>query len=267
MENLWVAGSCSVIGASHRRRRLAINQDAARVSTDQRRIAVADGHGSDEHLLSDLGARYAVDLAMTGDPTTLPRRWREGLLASIGELDRAIEERVPLVDETQAASISAGVRQDPHRAAGSTLLFAGAGLERADQVLFYQIGDGRILVLDQDGVASLPLAPDHCAGLGPLTSSLCLDDADRYARLQAWTGPAPIAAILLMTDGFSDGYTDAQLGDISRGLLAFAREQGLARLLVELPGDLDRISEQGLGDDTTIALMIRRDLLPAGDTP
>lgn len=273
MEHLWVAGCCSVPGASHRRRRLVINQDAAGASPDQNVIAVADGHGSEEHLLSDIGSQCAVAQALVGDPRSLPQRWRAAVLQDIylrGGLDQVIQYRQPLIEEAQVEKILTQVRRDPVRAAGSTVLWAGTG-RQADQVMLYQVGDGRVLLLDQAGQVFLPMAPDRYAGRGPLTSSLCLEQAAEVARWQPWQGATPLAMILLMTDGFSDGYSDEQLGEIARGLLGFACRQGMAGLLQELPGDLERISEQGVGDDTTLALMIRRDLLPpcdkAGSSP
>src|SRR2546425_6676737 len=64
----WGVFGQSVTGAIHRRKNL-VNQDRIRWKPEAGSgmsimMAIADGHGGDAHFRSDIGAQYAVDIAI-----------------------------------------------------------------------------------------------------------------------------------------------------------------------------------------------------------
>jgi len=263
----WETLSVSVQGVNKQR-----NQDwsaaEGRGTTEEPLIlAAADGHGSAAHARSHVGARIAVDVFTacatqftqlarprgTDDPPslswlmhyaqhTLPRRlsatWREEVLR---HWSRQPEEGEPALSDEEKVLLY-----------GTTLL--GAVLT-PQLFAAWQLGDGELTVIGEDGTAVLPLAPVE-AELGDETESLCTRAAWRLVRVH-W---APIVdpartprLIALSTDGLSKSFaSDEGFTQFMTGLDQRLDDEGTEAVSSVLPEWLARAAQHS-GDDTTLA--------------
>ena len=245
----------SVRGASHVRADRPC-QDAVFDGTrgGARAVAVADGHGSS--LRSDTGARMAVEVAvehLLGLHEAMTPEERGRLSATLEflrapTLRQIVQAWVDQVEMHNAADPApAGLRDY-----GTTLLFA---LATPSLLLFGQLGDGDILVVDADGQVSRPIPPDPLAFANE-TPSMC--EADAWTRIRLAVRPAPTgeSLVLLCTDGYANSYADDEVFErIGPDYLKLVRSQGLAGLAPHLPRFLDHVSAQGSGDDVSVALL------------
>lgn len=287
----WRVWECSVQGASHVRQQLR-NQDAAAhwIGGDEPRqpvvLAVADGHGSDKSFRSHVGSDFAVSTAID-----IGREFvRETRDATPSEVKQAAEQRLPLLLtkfwqdkvaqhwaehpltaeelERWPAARQLQQREPPVpdkeilRAYGSTLLVIIADHR---SMLCLQLGDGDMLAVEDDSDGGLsvsrPIERDETS-IANETNSLCqLDAAQRFkVRFSVFGEQAP-ALLLACTDGYSNGFESAagfeQVGpDLCRAL----RQDGVAALAAELPGELERVSALGSGDDVTAGFIFREDI-------
>jgi hypothetical protein len=230
-------------------------------------LAVADGHGSAEHVHSHVGARYAVEtfLRLGRD---FAARAADGRLP-LARLKADAEERVPreLVRAWRDGVLGHARRQHGLPGAppgtpppggprdlvpyGSTLIGA---VVTESLVVGWQLGDGEFALVDPDGSVRLPL---HPAGpdLGDETDSLCSHQAWDLVRVHwaplAVPGAAP-SLVLLSTDGLSKSFVDHEgYLDFVRGTHERLRTRGAGAVAADLPGWLTQASRFS-GDDATV---------------
>jgi hypothetical protein len=258
----WQVGGASVRGAAHVRTGRP-NQDALAWSPtagqgERIAVAVSDGHGAPRHFRSGEGAALAVAAAVellgwhlddrdADDPTqpALPAailgHWRQAVAAHLAEhpLDR------PAADALE-----------PY---GATLVsLAAAG----DVLTALQIGDGDLLLGYPDGRLQRPFADDE--GLvGEQTYSLCLPHAERrFRQATIWrdadAGAWPDFA-LLASDGVAKSFRDDAAFLAAMGELRRLAATDWPRFDAALGGWLDQVSAAGSGDDSTLAIAVRRD--------
>ncbi|GGK00329.1 hypothetical protein GCM10011583_34730 [Streptomyces camponoticapitis] len=238
-------------------------------------LAVADGHGSRAHFRSEMGARWAVEkftscarvyaqeaVRRGDDAANLPR-----LLAEARTLPQQVvhawRRRVLTHEANSPAHGGNTTSSGPAPAAaggsapeadlavyGSTLI----GVVLTERLLVcWQLGDGDIVLVDEDGTTRMPLytGPD----MGDETESLCEPEAWRKARLhwQPLTGGGPPPGVLISTDGLSKSFADHE------GFLAFASgvrsraaSHGVAAVQAQLPDWLGHAAKYS-GDDATLA--------------
>jgi serine/threonine protein phosphatase PrpC len=295
----WKVFAASVRGATHVRQQLP-NQDAClfEVGTDGAPplfVAVSDGHGSERCFRSDVGARLAVETALSecraclegsnaASPTeikdTIERRF-------LGHLVRAWRRRVALhADEhpftpEEISRIAGSVAPPDERrlsdeqvihAYGATLLV----LILTEQfALYLQLGDGEMLVVGESpscgnpseifAEVSRPLPKDESL-IANETTSLFRNDAEHQfrVRLQFFDAQPP-ALILLCTDGYSNAFeSPAGFEQVGGDLLRALREQGGETISQGFAEELDHVSRVGSGDDVTAAVVFRDDPRPCG---
>ena len=142
---------------------------------------------------------------------------------------------------------------------GATLLAAAA----TDKVLLYlQLGDGEILSVSATGTTTRPLPPDDRL-IANQTTSLCQPEAWRDFRSSWVTNGAIPTLVLLSTDGYANSFrSDDDFLKIGQDYLEIIREQGISSLAEELPAILTEATQQGSGDDITLAIL-QDDLAPA----
>jgi hypothetical protein len=279
----WHILGASVRGAAHRRRGLP-NQDAIGwwvtpagesegPSGTAFALAIADGHGSAKCVRSATGARFAVEAALD-----LARHWLcrlEDGLTSLDSLAQGIVERwqARVAADLEAAALTPGelelvaqedgpaagrlVAASPQIAYGATVLLAAVA---GDQALYLQLGDGDLLVVDDRGRVSRPLAPDARLFAGE-TTSLCGLDAWRDVRVACRPlGAATPALILLSTDGYANSFREP-VGFLRVGpdLLETIRAEGIDAVGASLERWLEETSQWGSGDDVTLGLACRLD--------
>jgi len=285
-ENGWHMLGASVRGAAHRRAGQE-RQDAIAFWPLQGRagpsavLAVADGHGSLPHFRSAVGARLAVDVALTvlresvdgtalqlehaanSLPQRLVQAWCDAVASHLAAHPftakewRALRKVLPGAQEE--------IEQNPGIAYGATLLAVAI---RDATIVYLQLGDGDILSVDDAGEATRVLQRDPRL-IGNQTTSLCQPDAVENFRVRIVTDPNALPALVLVaTDGYANAFqSDADFRLIGRDYLKMLREQGLDRTSARLDRFLNEASTSGSGDDITLGLMTYFGPGPAGAAP
>jgi serine/threonine protein phosphatase PrpC len=238
-------------------------------------LAVADGHGSPRSFRSQQGAALAVEEAERQWSTLSPqeplpgvKRWLDtSLPARLAAGWRAAvwthAERLPLAGEErsryEAAYHAPPPEELPLALYGTTLLTAAV---RPGYLALAGVGDGEALLLDEEGRALRPLGEDP-RHLANETTSLASPDAARDVRtaFQALLDRPP-ALLLLSTDGYPNCFeAPGYFEEAARELLDRLRRRGVDWVAERLPGWLQEASRAGSGDDTTVALLVREDLV------
>lgn len=241
-----------VIGASHvRSGKPCQDEVGVWAVSDTVAIAVADGHGSSKH--AEVGARLAVQAALEA-----LARFAESVDERSSNLE-GIQSyashplRVQLVREwTARVRNRAGTEDVALLDYGTTILFA---LATPRFLLLGQLGDGDMLLVEEDGGVRSPLPPDPRA-FADETPSLCLPEAWQSLRVLALPAPPGECLLLVSTDGYSKSYsTDAIFRQIGPDYLELIRSDGLHGLQPHLHGFLEQVTTQGSGDDIALALL------------
>lgn len=248
----WSALSASVRGATHVRGGLP-NQDAVQVETLPAIVAVADGHGSDKCFRSHVGSQLAVQIAVS-----VLREFAasQAALADAAKLPAEITRRwrTAVADDLATNPLSHDYRHEPAVAYGATLVCALLG---PDYLLCLQLGDGEILTAARESAEAVqPIAADP-ALIANETTSLCQPEAERHfrVRFQTFDGPPP-ALILLATDGYPNSFaTPEGFRQVATDLLAILDAEGVESVMQSLPGWLEEASQQGSGDDVSVAIL------------
>jgi len=257
----WRVLTESVRGAIHHRNGLP-NQDAVATAKNPLVVAVADGHGSTRCPFSDLGAKFAVGAAIeitqqvfNAPNLSLPqlRTLSEGIPKAIHrcwqrKVDAYIDDYLRIED---CLRIEAAI-ENRYLLFGTTLLVACV-LENC--VLYWQIGDGDIVVIQADGTPAMPI-PHDARLLGNDTTSLCGKKPwqdFREAFVPIIESPK---AIFLVSDGYKNSFKHAEgfyqaLGDIH----SFIETDGADFVQTELEDWLNEASQSGSGDDISLAVI------------
>jgi hypothetical protein len=273
----WIVVSDSVIGASHLRHQNIPNQDAFKNYSNSlgRPVtiaAVADGHGSSLHFRSDKGSPYACETLVSkfkqvvrvldhADdssfyssavleqlPRSIQESWRENVLEHYNE-----HPFNPDIYRLLQGSL-VEVLHNPVIAYGSTLL--GAVVTQT-YFIFVQIGDGNILAVSRNGTVKQVFQEDEDIIVANSTHSLCSDDMLDYFKVSIFKrGSNDPVLISLSTDGYRNSFKTIE-GFMKTGsdYLKLLREEGPEVVQSELAGFLRKASDEGCGDDTTLALM------------
>jgi hypothetical protein len=122
-------------------------------------------------------------------------------------------------------------------------------------LLYLQLGDGEILSVTAQGTTTRPLPPDDRL-IANQTTSLCQPEAWKDFR-SAWvTNGALPSLVLLSTDGYANSFrSDEDFLKIGQDYLEIIRAQGISSLAEELPAILTEATQQGSGDDITLAIL------------
>ncbi len=282
---LWGMLGDSICGASHLRNNRA-NQDAigwfpATERANYAVMSVSDGHGGSGHFRSGTGARLAVEAASEtliefwnesseSDsysfikssaearlPVVVCRRWQEAVAAHL--------ERNPL-SEKEAALIPGISKSKP--AAGLTRFLPAYGatllsvLVTPAYALILQLGDGDILTVTDEGEVQRPL-PRDTKLFAEETTSLGMPEAWKEFRLcfQVLSRHYP-ALFLLSTDGYINCFpSDHDFFQVGRDILKMINSRGIESIRNNLPTWLTEATNLGSGDDATLGIIFRSDLV------
>jgi serine/threonine protein phosphatase PrpC len=217
----------SVIGGSHVKsgqpREDAVLSSKIRLQGGKEAVitALADGHGDPSYFRSERGSQLAtwalnetvaeVALEVHGDPRALTEKLRTVEFKSrvVTRWKTAVTndiKRDPYDEAVQALSEvdREKVRLNPLRPYGSTLLGA---LKLEDQTVFFRLGDGDVVLVDDRGKVSEPL-PDDPNNVVNFTTSLCHKDAVDLLQVHVLSHAAPPQAIMLSSDGLTNSYSN-----------------------------------------------------------
>ncbi len=242
--------------------------------------AVADGHGSSKSFRSDIGSKLAAAVAsdtllafaeswgkpghLTAVkraaedhlPLALVRAWRHEVDKHLAGTDFTPDEIERLIAREGQAAADA-VKNNPALAYGSTLV---AVVVAETFVLFLQLGDGDILVVEADEEVTTPLGLEgDDKPIGEETVSLCSPNAEHSFRVafRPLVGKLP-SLILVSTDGYSKSYPETSgFLQVGPDILNRLRNVGLEAVRDEIEGWLTQVSSRGSGDDVTLALLYR----------
>lgn len=241
-------------------------------------VAVADGHGSESCIYSDEGAYRAVHAfcdimqelitkdgfskdtlkPLVDDNKLLAKRitslWRKrvarkhrdehrGVVAG----DKTTKKRTSIGNVIKKANKS----NVDYMLYGTTLL----GIAVVDKMaVVYQLGDGDIQLVTKDEVRPLVDADKF---LGVETYSLSNDMSWNYAKVSVvdLTDLNEPFLIMLSTDGLSNSYINTtEFNKCCSDYLAIIQEDGFSYVKKHLEEWLRDTSDNGCGDDVTVAL-------------
>jgi len=276
-----VMGECRR-GAAHVRSGLR-NQDALEywvsAQNDTIVLAVADGHGSELFFRSDVGSRLAVETAVKvlrdfsvrhskrserssivesaqrELPAQLTGEWRKAVQAHAKSHPIGPGDWSNLSDE--ANDVRKQVERDSTLVYGSTVL---AALVTNAYVLYLQLGDGDVLIVDEAGKTQRALGKDDRL-IANQTFSLCQPDAADEVKIRVDADmSSPPVLILLSTDGYANSFvSDDDFLKIGSDYLHIIRSEGMDAAERDLARFLDETSANGSGDDVTLGLISRTD--------
>lgn len=262
-----------VKGAAHQRNGLPC-QDSKKIveiSDDIVIIAVADGHGSEKCPRSDRGSTIAVNTFCEVMKNYLQSYGSDenGLSNLITFLNREgdmrfaqdiCEEWQARVKQSYYKNKEDGMLDDDgnikwsavYSLYGTTLL----GMLITNTFVFsFQIGDGDINLVTEDGVFAL-VEPEKF--LGTETHSLSKPDAWRkaVASIRRRDGEDEESCMyMLSTDGFANSYTsDVEFQKTCSDYFGMIREHGAETVQANLKKWLTETSELGCGDDITVVM-------------
>lgn len=247
-------------------------------------IAVADGHGGRRYVRSDRGARLACQVAQevaihfdereSGLPTArevdgwiggdlarlVTGRWRTLVTEDLDVNPLAVPD--PATDaESLPDDADADTGDRPGvEVYGSTLMFA---LMTADFSVFFHLGDGDLQVVTEDGARVEPVEdPDPL--LGTDVRSLAAPDAWRFARVEVVPSDSLRPGLVLAaSDGLATSFRDPDgLVRFVDGVIDLVRGGTDADDLTgRLQPALERYTSQGSGDDITVVVAWRPDVM------
>lgn len=264
----WRVIGKKVIGAAHQQQGKPC-QDREKIHNEEITVlAVADGHGSPNSPFSDTGAELAVTSAVEICRDFYAKTKDLGLTA----IKRYAEEELPKLivkewvkrveeDYLKNGTLTKGMKPLEGRSLlikyGSTLLVS---LICPEYILFLQLGDGDILMVNGEGQVQQPIRRDPRL-LGNETTSLCSPQAWKEMQTAFLTyHESPPRLILLSTDGYSNSYKSREdFLKVARDYDQLAREQGISVIEEKLAEWLEEVSAQGSGDDITVCLAFLND--------
>lgn len=281
----WCVIGKSVRGASHVRAGLP-NQDAILWQPESgarlpMTLAVSDGHGSAKSFRSDMGARLAVETAtlvlqefLDGQPDDvslsaikrtaeerLPqelwRRWKEAVADDIKNNPLSTDE-LDALQKKEGSATRQAVETNPLFAYGATLLTV---LVAESFIIYLQLGDGDILAVSDTGAVTRPLPKDKRLFANE-TTSLCSSNAWRDFQIGFQTLVQPPSLILLSTDGYANSFrNEAGFLKVGSDILDIIHSDGLDKVNESLETWLTEASQVGSGDDITLGIICRMDIL------
>lgn len=246
--------------------------------------AVADGHGSPQYIRTDRGSRFAVECAcecaeefmdiMDGAEMLLnSEKKRSRLFAFLWRnvvslwYDRIADDYIgnPFTDEelNRIPDEFSDYRQ--YYKDGNFLIAYGTTLEffvvSREFAFGVQIGDGKCVIVAEDGSAYSPI-PDDPDCIGNVTTSMCQDNANNAARFCYFEKGAVPPAVFLGTDGVDKScWNEEQLYDLYREFAIKFAESGFDETNKYIKNILPEITANSSGDDISCAGIVNVGIL------
>ena len=227
-------------------------------------LAVSDGHGGKKYDRSERGSALAVCLMLhvavlgairlcSEQPGT-----KDWLLYEVPRhLVRQWKQHVLQDDSSQGCHPASTVEDNDAiiQRYGATILGA---LTTDKGSVFWQLGDGDLILVNDNGVVSHPIdrQSDY---IGTETDSLCLDSAEGAFRVSVQIGESHRdSLILLATDGVANSFIDDDaFQSFVRAISEYARGPRRETLSSSVPRWIARCSSYS-GDDVSLSVLLPR---------
>lgn len=275
----YQAFSASVQGAAHVKKNIVMQDASGKFENEKiKLIVVSDGHGDSSCFRSDRGSRLIVEVGleelkvfadeMDGKEDELEEkknreiRVRQLIQRIITRWNIEVEkdlENDPVTEEEYQLCSNEAIRESYKKGMNQNGMYGAtflAVLATKNYILALHQGDGRCLMMDQNGQVTYPVPwDDRCYGRN--TTSICNRDAaesTRYYYLKIDEKNCP-AAVFLASDGIEDSYRTLELSqcfyrDVCEKLVLDGVESTTKWLL---EGELSQVSLDGSGDDMSVA--------------
>lgn len=267
----------SVQGASHIKHGIPCEDSGKVIGNDSyKAFAVSDGHGDPNCARSAKGSALACDIALgqleAFYQSLTENNWEGKLLEGGHESARIIRQLITSIitkwKNTVCSDLEANPLTDEEKAAckeylafyekgeytehlyGATLI---AGIITNRYALLLQQGDGRCIVLHEDGTMDMPIPWDENC-VGNVTTSLCEADSVQRCRCHVIDMAGDkIIACAAGTDGVEDSFSSMEtMYTFYRNRFIYAAENEVTGLNLYLEETLPELSARGSGDDITI---------------
>lgn len=208
--------------------------------------AVSDGHGGKEFVNSALGARIACTVTVE----TLKEVAMTIKSIPLGKGHSIIQPILRSIIARWNSAIASIKNTDSVKTYGCTLI---AYLQCREYWIGIQIGDGKFVTLNQDGIWSQPIPWDDKCILN-YTTSMCDDVAIDEFRIAI--GHIAPTAVFLSSDGIDSTFDDGEyLYNFYRNILESLSSSDSEKAASLLPDVLSHFSEIGSKDDMSLAII------------
>lgn len=267
--------SHSVMGASHEKKG-TVCQDSSdfRVGNGYAVAVVADGHGSKKHFRSHIGSRSAVEATLETidrfyeNPEEFERNFPSNHKMIIQNIEKQIiakwnhkihdhlEENPVTPLEKQPFTDEEFIKIPVESYYGSTLIVA---VNSKSFSFGFQIGDGSLVAVFDDGEAIMPIGDDESAPAN-ITASICNSNAASMFN-SFFIQDRKIVALFTSTDGLytsfgsDDDFLDYHTILTSQLIDLEAFESSVVKNLVKR-------SHFGTEDDVSLSCVFNSDILP-----
>ena len=236
------------IGASHLKAEKPCQDFSDSYLEQNAIIAVADGHGSSEHLKSDRGSRFAVEAAI---------KCVKELISTKNE--KLTDKDLHILEKSIIAKwhekIANDLSNDPN-SYGTTLIAAGM---TKNYWFAVQIGDGKCIVINSDDTITQPVPWDDRCFLNKTTSICDENAAELFRHYYSETLPK---AIFIGTDGIDDCYpindNEEYLAMLYKKIYDNFISEGMEKGQVQLREMLPILTQKGSGDDVSVAGIVMK---------
>lgn len=241
---------------------------------------VADGHGSDNYPRTELGSKFAVDAAIknviefvnTAEKSqvindaennfermnqlakSILRSWYESVEEDYNKKPFTEKELEKVSDKYKNRYLSKNIEERKvEKAYGCTLIIY---VITDDYSFGMQIGDGKCVLIDENGQFLEPIPWDDDCQLN-VTTSICDDDAIDEFRF--YISDKMPTAVFIGSDGIDDSYAnEEELYALYRSILKIFIEHGDEVGKSEIREYLPVLTKRGSGDDVSMGLIINQ---------
>lgn len=281
MNNNFFAFSATETGYNHTRIN-KVCEDASDFYDDEKMhiCVVADGHGSDNYPRTEFGSKFAVDAAIknviefvnTAEKSqvindaennfermnqlakSILRSWYESVEEDYNKKPFTEKELEKVSDKYKNRYLSENIEERKvEKAYGCTLIIY---VITDDYSFGMQIGDGKCVLIDENGQFLEPIPWDDDCQLN-VTTSICDDDAIDEFRF--YISDKMPTAVFIGSDGIDDSYAnEEELYALYRSILKIFIEYGDEVGKSEIREYLPVLTKRGSGDDVSMGLIINQ---------
>lgn len=281
MNNNFFAFSATETGYNHTRIN-KVCEDASDFYDDEKMhiCVVADGHGSDNYPRTEFGSKFAVDAAIknviefvnTAEKSqvindaennfermnqlakSILRSWYESVEEDYNKKPFTEKELEKVSDKYKNRYLSENIEERKvEKAYGCTLIIY---VITDDYSFGMQIGDGKCVLIDENGQFLEPIPWDDDCQLN-VTTSICDDDAIDEFRF--YISDKMPTAVFIGSDGIDDSYAnEEELYALYRSILKIFIEHGDEVGKSEIREYLPVLTKRGSGDDVSMGLIINQ---------